>query len=297
MPPGVPVERVLGFFERTRCVMRNLITQKTARGLNPIVVGSRRKPLVAFAAMGAAALALGLVAATSQAATITWQAPATVSSSSILDTIPGAYSGASLQQSIYYGSDSAAYTVLTSGGQTVPFTAGSSSYNAPSGTGTGLFYSGHQKLSGSPTSDPTFNNVLENDGWASSSTSSKPQTLQIGGLTSGTNYVIQLFAYDPRPSSAGRTEEFADAVDGSGSNSASFSTASAMSVIGSFTADSTTQSIYALQTTSGVTSWDTTVSAFTLYSVPASVPEPASVGLLALGAFSLLFLRRRGRQA
>ena len=244
-----------------------------------------------FAMASAAAMGVCLAATTSQAATITWQSPATVSSPDILDTIPGEYAGASLTQSVYFGSDTNTYTVSTSGGQNINFTHGSWSYSGPSGTATGLFYTGIQKLAGSPTSDSSFNNVLENDGWASSGTSSNPQTLQIGGLTVGTTYAIQLFAYDPRSTSSARTEEFADTVNATGSNSASFSTSSATSVIGTFTAGASTQDVYMWQTTPGVTSWDTTVSGFTLYTAP--VPEPASVGLLGIGAIGLLFLKKR----
>lgn len=248
-----------------------------------------------FAIASAAAMGVCLAASASQAATITWQAPAAVSSTTILDTIPGEYTGASLQQSVYFGQDTSAYTVSTAGGQHISFTHGAASASGPGGSGTGLFYSGVQKLSGvsNPTSDTNFNNVLLNDGWASSGNPANPQTLQIGGLTVGTTYAIQLLAYDGRSGSSTRTEEFADTANATGSNSASFSTFSAKSVIGTFTAGASTQDVYVWDTIAGagVNHWDTTVSAFTLYTAP--VPEPASVGLLGIGAIGLLFLKKR----
>ncbi|NNM86652.1 MAG: PEP-CTERM sorting domain-containing protein [Phycisphaerales bacterium] len=238
-------------------------------------------------------LAVALTAGTSAAATITWQSPATVSSTSILDSIPSAYSGATLSQSVYFGHDTSTYSVTTPEPQTINFTHGSASYSGPSGSATELFYSGPQKISGvtNPTSDTNFNNVLLNDGWASSGHSYSPQTLQIGGLTTGTKYAIELLAFDGRSSSSARTEEFADTVNATGNNSTSFSTYTAHSVIGTFTAGASTQDVYVWQTTTGVSSWDTTVSAFTLYALPA--PEPATLGMLAIGGMGLLLAGRR----
>ncbi len=254
----------------------------------------------ALTAAGLMAMAVGLAAGSTQASTIiTWQAPASVTSTSILDAIPTAYSGATLDQSVYYGSDSSTYSVTTPKPQAISFTKGTWSGAAPSGSATELFYTGVQKLTpGTGTSSPntgntSFDNVLENNGWASSAHSSEPQTLQIGGLTIGDTYAVQLFAFDGRSSSSGRTEQYSD---GSGDLSASFSTyTNPKSVIGTFTATAATLDIPILQTTTGVSTWDTTVSAFTLYSVPASVPEPATLGLVAVGGLGLLTLRRRTR--
>lgn len=273
--------------------MKN-VTNKDKAGSNALVHACQKPK--ALAAAGLMAMAVGVAAGSTQASVITWQAPSTITSTSVLDTIPGDFSGATLQQSVYFGSDSATYTVATTGGQNIAFTHGASSTAAPSGTATGVFYGGVQKLSGSPTSDTSFNNVLENDSWASSASSSKPQTLQIGGLASGTSYAIQLFAYDPRSGNTLRQEEFADTVDASGNNSASFLTTNATSVIGTFTATSSVQDVYVWQTVAEPTNqWNTTVSGFTLYSVPASVPDPATLGLVAVGGLGLLTLRRRTR--
>ncbi len=276
--------------------MKNL-TNKAKAGSNALVHACQ-KP-TALAAASLMAIAVGLAAGSTQASVITWQTPSTITSTSVLDTIPGDFSGATLQQSIYFGSDTSTYTVATTGGQNIAFTHGAWSGSAPGGTATELFYTGVQKLvpSGtilSPnTGNASFDSVLENNGWASSGTSSKPQTLQIGGLTIGDTYAVQLFAFDGRSSSSARTEQYSD---GSGDLSASFSTyTNPKSVIGTFTATAATLDVPILQTTTGVTSWDTTVSGFTLYSVPASVPDPATLGLVAVGGLGLLTLRRRTR--
>ena len=297
MLPGVPGGGDKHFFGKVWWIMRKV------HGGNPAGNGMakiRRVSAVKFAAAGVAALVAGLATAASQAATIiTWQAPASVTSTSILDAIPTADSGATLDQSVYYGSDSTTYTVTTPKPQTISFTKGTWSGGAPSGSATELFYTGVQKLvpgTGvlSPnTGNASFDNVLENNGWASSAHSSEPQTLQIGGLTVGDTYAVQLFAFDGRSSSSARAEQYSDP---SGDLSTSFSTyTNPKSVIGTFTATTATLDIPILQTTTGVTSWDTTISAFTLYSVPATVPEPATLGLLAVGSLGLLTLRRRTR--
>jgi len=133
------------------------------------------------------------------------------------------------------------------------------------------------------TGSTTFNKVLQSDGWASSGTGTHPQTLQIGGLTIGQTYAICLLAADMRAGSSARTEDYSDAISG-GNTSASFSTATAKSVIGTFTADAAIQNIYTLQTTTGATAWDTTISGFTLY----AVPEPSTFAMTAGGIGMLL---------
>jgi hypothetical protein len=155
-----------------------------------------------------------------------------------------------------------------------------------------LGYSGGQTLASPSTGSAAFNAVLAGDGWAEGNGPTAPQTLQIGGLTVGTTYAIDLFAYDPRSGSASRTEEFADTLNGTGNDSASFSTASAASVIGTFTATSALEDVYVIDTMpgAGAGNWDTTVSGITLYS---AVPEPGTCALALTGVGVLLGFRAR----
>ena len=239
---------------------------------------------------GLAVIALSVMSGFSQS--ITWQSPSTVTRTAALDAIPGLYSGATLVQAVGWG-DPATETVVTTGGQTISYVVGANTFSAPSGTGTELFFTGTQSgssLYNGTTGNTALNTVLESDGWAGSGTGTEPQTVQIGGLTPGTLYAVQLLAVDTRGSSSARTEQYQDnPVSGSGDDSASFSTTAATSVIGTFTANAVDEDIYLIQTTPGVTSWDTTVSAFTLY----AVPEPGTCALALGGLGMLLGFRAR----
>ena len=233
------------------------------------------------------------------AATIAFQSPVTsISDTSPLDA-PLSFAGASLVQAVNFGSGtgSGAQSVVTAN-QTINFTAGTTTANALSGTATELFNTGVQGgvlLSPTTTGNTQFDNVLESDGWHSQTTdATRPLTLQIGGLTIGQTYVISIFSADARVASAGRTQQYFDTFSGgifSGGSSASFSENTNTMVLGTFTADAATQSIFIHATDSVGTNDDTTVSGFTLYSV-AAVPEPAS-GLLVVGVLGALILRRR----
>jgi autotransporter-associated beta strand protein len=224
------------------------------------------KKLVKFGTTSMVALATAFMAV-SVNAQVTFLTPTTVSSTAALDA-PLVYSGATLVQAVGFGLPSA-QTVNTVSNQTVVFAVGAHSGSAPSGTSTELFYTGTQSGSTLYTGDtgsPAFNTVLQSDGWASGNAPTLPQTLQIGGLTIGTNYVVELLASDTRAGSASRTEQYQDAATG-GDASASFSTANATYVLATFTATNTAQTIYVWQTTTGAAGWDTTISAFTLYAL------------------------------
>jgi hypothetical protein len=239
----------------------------------------------------AAALCGGVLLSTSAHAQITWQTPSTVTDTSSLDVIPTLYTGATLNQADDFG-NSAILTVTTVGGQTINFAVGAYSTSAASGTSTELFESGIQTLTPAPgTGNANFDSVLQNDGWASGNGPTAPQDIQIGGLTIGQTYAIDIFTYDPRAGSAGRTQEYADTSGGTGNNSASFAYASPESVIGTFTASSAVMNVFAIDTrpTAGAGSWDTTVSALTLY----AVPEPSTWAMLASGLAMLTAFHAR----
>ncbi len=240
------------------------------------------------------------------AATVSFFTPVTsLSDTSTLDTA-FSFQDAALVQAVNFGSGtgSGAQSVNT-GSQTINFTAGATSVNDISGTATTLFNTGTQGgvlLSPTTTGNTQFDNVLMSDGWHNQATdATRPLVLQIGGLTAGTNYVITLLSADGRAGSADRTQQYFDSFDSgtgifSGGSSDSFSENTNTSVVGTFLADATTQTIY-IKATDLVGNADTTLSGFTLYSYTV-VPEPGTYAMLAgLAALSFVALRRRSSKA
>jgi len=111
------------------------------------------------------------------------------------------------------------------------------------------------------------------------------ETLTLTGLTENNMYLVQLFISDDRSGSAGRTQT----VTGGTNTTASITQSSSVSLIGTFTADATTQSI--VFTPGG--SHTPILNAQQLRDVtviPAPAALPAGLGLLAITA-----LRRRRR--
>jgi autotransporter-associated beta strand protein len=240
---------------------------KTNRHQIQFESASRARKPVKLGMMALAVLAACLVTVSSQAQ-VTFLTPAAVGSSTVCLDAPLGYPGAILSQAVGFGLPSA-QTVTTVSNQTIVFAVGSHSGSAPGGTSTGLFYTGTQSGSSlytGSTGSTAFNTVLQSDGWASGGSSNSPQTLIIGGLTVGSNYVVELLASDMRSGSASRTERYQDVSTYTGGNqSASFSTATATYDLATFTATNTYQKIVVWDTlTSG---WDTTISAFTLYAI------------------------------
>jgi autotransporter-associated beta strand protein len=225
------------------------------------------RKLVKFSMMALAILAACFVAVSGHAQ-VTFLTPAAVGSSTVCLDTPLAYPGAVLSQAVGFGLPSA-QTVTTVSNQTIVFAVGAHSGSAPSGTSTELFYTGTQSGSSlytGNTGSAAFNTVLQSDGWASGGSSNAPQTLIIGGLTVGSNYVVELLSSDMRSGSSSRTERYQDVATYTGGNqSASFSTATAAYDLATFTATNTYQKIVVWQTTAGASGWDTTISAFTLY--------------------------------
>jgi autotransporter-associated beta strand protein len=216
---------------------------------------------------------------------ITFQTPTVITTTNALDA-PLVYSNATLVQAVGFGIPSAE-TVMTASNQTIVFAVGAHSGSAPSGSSTELFNTGTQSGSSlytGNTGSAAFNTVLQSDGWASGGSSSLPQTLQIGGLSVGNTYVVELMACDMRSASSARTEQYQDGVSPATFDaSASFSTANPRYVLGTFFATAATEEIYVWQTTTGVSSWDTTISAFTLYTIPNG---PINVGTISFSPSS-----------
>lgn len=89
--------------------------------------------------------------------------------------------------------------------------------------------------------DANFGTVL--DGFAYDG--ANPKTVTMLGLTAGKKYQLQLFVSDDRGCCGGRTQEWSDnAVNNAGNETATFTHNSSSFVIGQFTADAATQSIF-----------------------------------------------------
>jgi len=249
--------------------------------------------------IGAAVFAFaGLLPAIGFAASVSFQTPTTFTTTSVLDvplSLPG-YTNVTLVQAQNFG-DSAIKTVVTPASQTIVFSDAPESFSGPSGTSSGVFYGGSEwnvGLFSGGTGSIQFDDLLRGQSWASGQPTNR-QTVRIGNLTIGQTYLVQLLFSDQRAGNGGRTQFLADAISG-GNLSAEFSTASATSVIASFSASSVTQDIFLFPGLSTSAPNDTTVAAFTLYSATA-IPEPASfageTGVLAAGAVGLRRSRRR----
>ncbi len=248
---------------------------------------------------GAAALAFaGLLPALGLAASVSFQAPVTVTGTSVLDA-PLSLSGyvdVTLVQAQNFG-DNAIKTVNTPLSQTLVFANAPESGSGPSGTASGVFYGGSEWNAGlfsGGTGSVQFDDVLRGQSWANGQPANR-QTVRIGNLDIGQTYIFQMFFSDQRSGNGGRTQFLSDSLGG-GNLSTEFSTASATSVIGAFVADAAFQDVFIFPGLGTSAPNDTTVAAFTLYSATA-IPEPASfagvAGVLALGVVGLRRSRRR----
>ena len=242
-------------------------------------------PLIAGAAIAGAALAMNAPA--TMASVITWGSPTDVSGDanvSTAGTLVSAYSFTAdstppspVVNGVTFTGLSAANsnTSVTFSGDTIASSGGMASFGsfgAPSG-----FSSAYQTLLTSAYY---------------SKASADPLTLTLNNLTPGTNYQFEVWANDARSLAAGRTET----VSGSPSDSVTLAyhtgtLGAGQFVLGTFTGDSTGSQVITL---AGIGSTGPQINAFQLReSVP--VPEPASLGLLAVGGLGLLLLGKRRR--
>ena len=249
---------------------------------DPFVFRHRLKSTLLTAGVCAATL----IAATSlSAATITFQTPTTFSTTSVLDaplTLSG-YSGVTLVDARNFGDS--AQSVTTTGAQTIHFAdTPADGDHGPSGTVSGVFYGWGEKnpaLFAGSTGSAGFDAVLQSQAWGPSQRLGNRQTVRIGSLTIGQTYIVQLLFSDMRTGNEGRTQFLADATSG-GNRSAEFSTATATSVVATFTADAVSQDVFIFPGSSSP--FDSTVAGFTLYSataIPAAEPAPASISTCA----------------
>lgn len=186
------------------------------------------------------------------------------------------------------------------GGQTLTFTKNNAQVNNGAGggfqtLGTANGNTTNPITTGAAGSVANFNVLLNNDAWAGGATENvNSQFITLNALTISQTYAFDIFAYDGRSViSSTRTEQFGDAQAPAGNYSASASTYKPVSFIGTFTATATTEKFYSLGTTPSTTTYDTTISAISLY----AVPEPSTLALIALSTMSLLIWRRRSMRA
>lgn len=224
------------------------------------------------------AVVMGL-AGTTRAAIIDWQTPTDVTSaSSVINT------GTTVE------AIDASNTTGTRTVNGVTFTRqetvlSPSTKNPGGGT---VFFSGD-------TGDATLNALLNDADINNTGGVSGSSTLSLTGLTSGQQYLVQLFMVDDRygnVQNAGGLDPRLVSVDGS--PDINYTRTAATSLVGTFTADAATQTVTIASTAAGASgpSYVVMVNAYQVR----TIPEPASGVLLLLGCGALLMLPRRRRK-
>ncbi len=251
---------------------------------DPLLAGIRR-----CLALAVLAIAVMLMAGTSvRAAAITWLTPVHITTADAALSQAG-----TIDYAVGWTGSGSATTVTLGSGQKVVFNAGTIN-------GTGLVQiSGAYGICGgtcagfSGTSNANFNAAI--DGFAYDGT----ETVTLTGLVVGTSYTVQIFSLDDRGCCASKTQIFE--VGASGDSSASFAHSANDYLLGSFTANATTEAITAIgQQNTGACNANscTNVNAVVLYTnaSASSIPEPGSVVLLGGGRVGLVGMRRRRMQ-
>jgi hypothetical protein len=109
--------------------------------------------------------------------------------------------------------------------------------------------------------DPAFESVMEGFAWDGPN----PKRLVLNNLVVGASYQVQIFVSDDRGAFSGRTQRWSDNVASGGGNETNiFTHGSSSFVIGRFSADSTTQTIYG----HGVSQGQNAVNAYVLRQLP-----------------------------
>ena len=198
-------------------------------------------------------LASNLLIPNLPAAEISWDAPFNITSDSDIDT------SGTLVTAVNNVSG-AGSTSVTVGGETIVFTHDQIS---PSVSSTGTFFTG----GGGDTGNADLNTVLNSHGWSSS-----PWSFQITGLTSGADYQIQIIGGgDTRGCCSSRNQRAGD-NEAPENVSGDFSRSGVGSVIGTFTASGSTQTINILPGNNNGT--DPALSGYILRATAPPTPQP-----------------------
>ena len=270
----------------------------------------KRSFLPRAAVAAAATVAIALVGASARAAVITWQTPTTSSAPtdvSTAGTLVSAYAlGTASNQKVngvtFAGTTSGfpyggAATITLPDGDTV-FATGTNSKVQDNGGGT------FGPTTGNFATGSTYRTLLSSVFYNGNSTDALVLTLN--SLTVGHSYLFQTWVNDSRQGADGLTIKV---YDGNG-NSAILAANSATSkltpggtpgqyVIGTFTADATSQVVNYIYNSSPYTNYtETLANAFQLRDLGSVItPEPATLGLLGLGGLGLLLLGKRRKTA
>lgn len=137
------------------------------------------------------------------------------------------------------------------------------------------------------TGDPDFDSILNDGSWQIG-----PGTITYGGLTSGMDYLVQIFSLDSRPGGASTRTMTVDA--GTASESISGAMGNGWVFNGMFTADALTQDV---TMTGSIFGGQPYIVANASQLREVSVPEPAMLSLLGIGLLALGFMGCKRRVA
>jgi hypothetical protein len=219
----------------------------------------------------ATALATCILASSLPAAPITFSAPVAITTADATLDLPG-------YRVVGAATFGGGPTTVTTATQTIVFTAnggGVANITQGGNVSNTAGFSG----SGNANFDSALNNFADDGG---------PTIVQLQNLTVGQKYQVQLFGLDDRDCCGSRTIEFSD---GLGDNSTSFAQSSNMYVLGTFTANATTENIESVGVGQGQSNFNALV-------LEVSTPEPSTIAALAgLGGMGLIGLVVRRRRA
>ena len=234
-------------------------------------------------------IVFAMMAAISNAAVISFSGPVDASSTSSLDT--EWLTGGDYVEGVTYGSGVKSFT--TAGGQEITLAASNGTdlgnFDMPAEMISEIsgYYNANEQWvwNGGPDTDVLeWTDALKGNLWhTNSSDEARPLTLHLAGLIVGQEYSVSLFSTDARTTDRDQAywSSYSNGIF-SGGTSGSFTQSVAYKITGVFVADNVYQDIF-IQATDLVGNADTTLSAYTLY----TVPEPASMSLLVLGGIML----------